>query len=507
MRRAMRTSAVAGTAALALLGTVPPASGARAHESAQARNVILLIGDGMGTTHVDAARQRIAGAGGRLSMEQLANTGSVSTYSVEKDSAKPNPVPDSAATATAWSSGVKSYNGAIGKDAYGKDVPLLMEQAHAAGMRTGNVSTAEITDATPAAAMAHAFKRQCQGPTQSGCSTEANIADQIARNGTADVILGGGLQRFEPDDQAALEAQGYRVLGDFGQDDLPANQGKQTAQTQRVATAAELKAVPADTKRLVALFNRGNLTVERSKQLNPGSPAAAEPTLPEMTAKAIALLSSPAGQHDGRDRGKDRGTDGAGTGPGFFLQVESALIDKRSHANDAAQTLEEMRYFDRSVQVARDFAASAAGRNTLVVVSADHECAGFNIIGKGSFANAEAANPPGNVDSSNEANTSTPRREYAGNKLDPRRSTGPVNGTGSANPANFAPATFRTPEDAASVKDGDPAASLWLTYVSGNHTGANVPVFSEGPGSGVLGGRVDQTELYGAMTAALLGRR
>mgnify|MGYP002335936726 CR=1 FL=1 len=495
MTRALRSSAVVvGGAALALLGSLPAAQAA---EQGPARNVILLIGDGMGVTHVDAARQRIVGADGKLSMEQLANNGSVSTYSVEKGTDKPNPVPDSAATSTAWSSGVKSYNGAIGKDAYGEDVVLLMEQAKAAGLRTGNVSTAEITDATPAGAMAHTFKRQCQGPTQSGCAEgEAHIAHQISRNGTADILLGGGLRRFEPDDQAALEEQGYTVLGDFGDENLPNDSGAQTADTQQVATSDDLAAVPAGTEKLVGLFNRGNLTVEKSKAAAaPASAEAEEPTLPEMTAKAIELLSAPA-----KGQGK-----GAGNRPGFFLQVESALIDKRSHANDAAQTLEEMRYFDQAVQVAREFAASKEGKGTLVVVSADHECAGFNIIGKGSFANAEAANPPGNVDSSNEANTSTPRREYAGNVLDPQRSTGIVNGAGSADPGNFAPATFRTPEDPAGVQDGDPEASLWLTYVSGNHTGANVPVLSEGPGAAMLDGRVDQTDLYRAMSAALRG--
>ena len=492
MRRSRRLGAfVAGVAAVGLIGSVTPSQAAGPE---QARNVILLIADGMGVTHVDATRQRYAGAAGRLSMEQLANVGSVSTYSVERNSDRATLVPDSAATATAFNSGVKSYNGAIGKDAYGKDVPLIMEQAKAAGLRTGNVSTAEVTDATPAAAMAHAFKRGCQGPGQAGCQPgEANIADQVARNGTADIILGGGLRRFDPNDQQALEQQGYRVLGDFGDSTAPT----QTADTQQVATAKDLQAVPAGTDKLVGLFNRGNLTVEKYKRENPGSPQTQEPSLPEMTAKAIELLSAPA-------NGKD---DGPGNRPGFFLQVEGALVDKRSHANDAAQTMEEVRAFDRAVQVAREFAASKAGKGTLIVVSADHETAGFNIIGKGTFTNAEAANPPGNVDSSNQANTSTPRREFAGNTLDPERSTGVVNGAGSGDAGNFAPATFRTPDDPAGVSDGDREASLWLAYISGNHTGANVPVYSEGPGSSRLDRRVDQTDLYKVMAAALRGVR
>lgn len=496
MRKAVLVAAViALTAPLALAG-VTSASAEPISGSKQAKNVILLIADGMGMTHVDAARQRIVGADGALNMEQLDNYGSVSTYSVAPNSDTPVPVPDSAATATAWSSGVKSYNGAIGKDAYGTDVVTIMEQAKNAGMRTGNVSTAEITDATPAAPMAHTSKRQCQGPTASGCAEgEAHIAHQISRNGTADVMFGGGMRRFEPDDQKALEAQGYSILGDFGDENLANDTGAQSAETQRVPTSEDLESIPAGTEKVIGLFNRGNLTVEKSKAINPDSVEAGEPTLPELTQKTVELLSA-------SEEGKGQSN---GNQPGFFLQVESALVDKRSHANDADQTLTEMEYFDQAVKVAQDFANTPAGKDTLIIVSADHECAGFNIIGKGSFANSEASNPPGNVDSSNEANSSTPRREYSGNTLDPKRSTGIINGdgAGSEDPANFAPATFRTPEDPEGVKDGDPEASLWMTYLSGNHTGANVPIFSQGPGSQGLDGRIDQTDIYDVMASAL----
>jgi alkaline phosphatase len=135
-------------------------------------------------------------------------------------------------------------------------------------------------------------------------------------------------------------------------------------------------------------------------------------------------------------------------------------------------------------------------------VTADHECAGFNIIGKGSYANAEAAVPPTNVDGGNTANNSVPSRP-GGQVLDPQRSTGILNGAGAANANNFAPATFRTPDDPASVTDGSPEAGLWLTYLSGNHTGADVPVFSSGAGSDALQGNVDNTELFGVVADAL----
>jgi alkaline phosphatase len=474
------------------LGAAAGTSTASAADGGQGRvkNVIYLLGDGMGRTHVTAARERYYGADGELNMEKLPAVGQVATYSVEKKSGQPgqadfhpNYVTDSASAATAWASGVKTYNAALGVDAKGNVVPTLMEKARDAGYRTGNVSTAEITDATPAGQMSHALARGCQGPVYSDAACQDTsvtgtalptsdvrvipIADQIARNGTADVIFGGGLSRFDAADEQALKGQGYQVLGS------PAS--------QTVATRSDLQT--ASGTKVFGLFNKGNLTIEKYKRENPSSVQAQEPQLRELTSKAIELLSA-----------KNKG------GKGFYLQVEGALIDKRSHANDAAQTLEETKAFDDAVKVATDFAKKDG--HTLVIVTADHECAGFNIIEKGTFTNAEAAAPPTNVDSGNTANNSTPSRT-SGNTKDATRSTGPVNGSGSSNPKNFAPATFRTPDDPAGVQDGSTDASLWLTYLSGNHTGADVPVFGYGAGSDQLEGEIDNTDLFGIVGRAL----
>jgi alkaline phosphatase len=480
----MRTPAPGTTAllSLALAATlagsagIAGASGGRHddHDKGKITNVIYLLGDGMGRTHVTAARDRYYGAAGKLVMEGLGSVGQVSTYAVQQGSGQPgdpdfspNAVTDSASAATAWSSGVKTYNAALGVDAKGEVVPTLMELAKKAGLRTGNVSTAEITDATPAGQMSHVLLRGCQGPTYSDAACQNTaltgaplptsdvrvtpVADQLARNGTADVILGGGLSRFDAADESALEANGYDVLGS------PAG--------QTVATKSDLAGTSS--KKVFGLFNKGNLTVEKFKRENPGAVQAQEPTVAAMTRKAIELLSS--------------------SKKGFYLQVEGALIDKRSHANDAAQTLEEMKAFDEAVRVARDFAKRDG--HTLVIVTADHECAGFNIIEKGTYTNAEAVAPPANVDSGNTANSSTPSRPTSGAK-DPARSS-------------FAPATFRTPDDAPGVTDGSPDAGLWLTYLSGNHTGADVPVFAYGPGSQALEGSIDNTDLFGIVGRAL----
>ena len=484
---------VAATVAGSTVAGAQAASG-RHDDRGRIRNVIYLLGDGMGRTHVTAGRDRYYGPAGRLNMERLPVVGQVNTYAVEKRSGQPGssdfvpePVTDSASSATAWASGVKAFNAALGIDAKGNVVPTVMELAKGAGYRTGNVSTAEITDATPAGQVSHVLARGCQGPTYSSSSCQdpevtgaplpttdirvTPVADQLSRNGTADVILGGGLSRFEVSDEKALRDQGYTVLGS------PAS--------QTVATRADLQRAAG--RKVFGLFNKGNMTIERYKRLNPTTPQAQEPSLPEMTRKAINLLNSA--------RGSNRG---------FYLQVEGALIDKRSHANDAAQALEEIKAFDDAVAAAVAFARR--DRHTLVIVTADHECAGFSIIEDGTFTSGEAAAPPVNVDSGNPANNSTPSRPNA-NVKDPARSTGSVNGSGSANPRNFGPATFRTPNDPPSVQDGSPEASLWLTYLSGNHTGEDVPLFAYGPSSRRLADSIDNTDLFTEVTRALrLGR-
>jgi alkaline phosphatase len=291
---------LAGTATVQVAEASSPGSGNHGPgEQGTIKNVIYLLGDGMGRTHVTAARERYYGADGKLVMETLPAVGQVSTYAVQPNSGQPgesgfvpNLVTDSASAATAWSSGVKTYNAALGVDAKGKTVPTIMEFAKQAGLRTGNVSTAEITDATPAGQMSHALLRGCQGPTYSAAACQNTavtgselptsdvrvtpIADQIARNNTADVILGGGLARFDAADESALEANGYDVLGS------PAS--------QTVATRSDLAG--ASSQKVFALFNKGNMTIEKYKRENPASVQAKEPSVAEMTNKAIALLNS-----------------------------------------------------------------------------------------------------------------------------------------------------------------------------------------------------------------------
>ena len=329
-----------------------------------AKNVILLIGDGMGDSEITAARNYAEGAGGFFKgIDALPLTGQYTHYSLDKKTHKPDYVTDSAASATAWSTGVKSYNGAIGVDVNGKDHVTLLELAKAAGKATGDVSTAEIEDATPAAQLSHVTARKCYGPeeTSKTCPTNAlekggkgSIAEQLL-NTRADVVLGGGAKTFnetakagEWKDKTLLEQaklRGYQVVNNL--DGLNA------------ITEAN------DSKPVLGLFSDGNMPVRWKGpkatyhgnlegkpvtcEVNDERPAST-PTLAQMTDKAIQLLSK-----------KEEG---------FFLQVEGASIDKQDHAANPCGQIGETVDLDEAVQKALEFAAKDG--NTLVVVTADH---------------------------------------------------------------------------------------------------------------------------------------
>lgn len=396
MKMTRRSTAAVATAALvACSGAVALAQdGSRAREVVRqasgpdrARNVILLIGDGMDERIITAARNYQYGAAGRLpGIDGFLLTGDKTTHSVEEASpGRPDYDPDSASTGTAWATGNKTSDGRVATlpgdvRPYG-DPQTLLELAEARGMRTGNVTTADITDATPAVMMAHVPSRRCQGPEnmQGPCAPyrkvnggPGSIAEQSIAGGV-DVLFGGGYgrytQRTDDGDTVLDEAgrRGYALL----------------------RTRSDLLASPTD-RPLLGLFDNqttggGNLEVEWDgipasnpptggaegqvcNEDNPLRPAS-EPHLDEMTRRAIEVL----------------GRDTEGRDAGFFLQVESASIDKREHAAEPCESIGETVAFDRAVKLALDYAKGRS--DTLVVVTADHAHS-TQIVQQGS-------NPPG----------------------------------------------------------------------------------------------------------------
>ena len=332
--------------------------------SGQAKNIILLIGDGMGDSEITAARNYAEGAGGYFKgIDALPLTGQYTHYALDKKTGKPDYVTDSAASATAWSTGVKTYNGALGVDIHEKDHTTILEMAKAAGLKTGNVSTAELQDATPAALVSHVTSRKCYGPgvTSEQCPTNAlekggkgSITEQLL-NARADVTLGGGAKTFS-ETATAGEWQGKTL-----------REQAQARGYQLVSDASSLDAITEanQDKPLLGLFSDGNMPVrwegpKASFHGNIDKPAvtctpnpkrdASVPTLAQMTEKAISLLSN--GEK------------------GFFLQVEGASIDKQDHAANPCGQIGETVDLDEAVQKALEFAKKDG--NTLVIVTADH---------------------------------------------------------------------------------------------------------------------------------------
>ena len=329
-----------------------------------AKNVILLIGDGMGDSEITAARNYAHGAGGMFKgIDALPFTGQYTHYSLSKDTLKPDYVTDSAASGTAWSTGVKSYNGAIGVDVFGNPHDSLLDLAKKAGKATGDVSTAELQDATPAAQIASVVQRKCYGPnvTSERCAVNAkenggagSITEQLL-DLRPDVTLGGGAKTFNEVVKAGAD-QGktlYEVAKERGY-----------TLVENAQDLAKVNVANQD-KPLLGLFAEGNMPIRlKGPQAIMGGIQTGEvvkceinqdrganvPTLAQMTSKAIELLSV---DEDG-----------------FFLQVEGASIDKQAHASNPCGQFGETMDLDEAVQVALDFAKKDG--NTLVVVTADH---------------------------------------------------------------------------------------------------------------------------------------
>ncbi|GAB1339620.1 alkaline phosphatase [Streptomyces sp. E-15] len=333
----------------------------QAIQGGRAKNVILLIGDGMGDSEITLARDYTVGANGRLNMDRFPLTGAYTTYSVHADGT-PDYVTDSAASGSGWATGVKTVNGRISKTP-GSDraVRTILELAQKNGYATGSVTTAELTDATPAVLASHVTDRSCQGPADMAkCSKDAiaaggpgSIAEQSV-NHKVDVLFGGGKQRF---DQKVTDGR-YKGL-------TVTEQAKKLGY-QVVTDSASMKGAKAG-KPVLGLFAPGNVPVEwtgkpaavggtdaqRCVTSNPGRPSGT-PSLADSATKAIQLLEA-------RQKHSKKG---------FFLQIEGASIDKQDHAADPCGQIGETAAFDRAVKVARDYAAKHP--DTLVVTTADH---------------------------------------------------------------------------------------------------------------------------------------
>jgi len=272
------------------------------------RNIIIMIGDGMGISQVYAA---MTANRGNLFLQNFKYTGFAKTYSSD------NYITDSGAAGTALATGVKTYNGAIGVDINEEPVENIREMAEKKGMSTGVVSTSAITHATPASFVAHQPDR--------GMYEE--IAADFIDSGI-DIFIGGGSEHFEKrkdhlNYSDSLRAHGYKVFYNL----------------------EEIKKVKDE-----------KLAVFTAPEHNPPLPQRGNMLVPA-TEAAIKILSK--------------------NEKGFFLMVEGSQIDWGGHGNSTPYVVMETLDFDRAIGAALKFASN--NKETLVVVTADHETGGMSI--------------------------------------------------------------------------------------------------------------------------------
>ena len=300
---------------------------------AEAKNVILLVGDGMGIGQIDMARYFEGGKDHELELMKMPETGIMMTSSTEG-------VTDSAAAGTAMATGHKVYNGAIAMNKNGSELDSVLDFAESRDKATGIISTNMVTDATPAAFTASVKDRGMGG----------EIAKQILNN-DVEVVLGGGREDFKEENAgenliAKAKEMGYQYVSDKTQME---------------------KALPMKGK-LLGLFNESymNYILDRDNL------DSNEPNLYQMTKKAVEILSE---DEDG-----------------FFLMAEGARIDHAAHAADVPGVVAETLDFDRAVEYAMNFAKE--NEDTLVIVTADHETLGFSVtepINKEALKNIEVS--------------------------------------------------------------------------------------------------------------------
>lgn len=321
LRASLATSALFG----AERALATDATRAASTNQGEARNIIFMVSDGMNLGALSLARQFRHNSGGgethwtRLYREQPVVRALAETFSADSC------VTDSAAAASAWGGGVRVNNGTLNFRPDGSAVRTLHEKLQAAGRKTGLVTTATITHATPAG---FAINMDSRGE-------EEKIAAQYLER-QVDLLLGGGRKFFSPGLKEKYTGAGYTIA----------------------ENRDSLLSAPSDSPRLIGLFSDSHLPFSVDHQ-NIADLQANVPTLAEMTRVALDRLD--------------------GHSEGFFLLVEGARIDHAGHANDAAASIHDQLAFDDAIGTALAYAEKHP--DTLVILTTDHGCGGIQMNG------------------------------------------------------------------------------------------------------------------------------
>ena len=453
-----------------------------------AKNIILFIGDGMGLSTVTAARildgQLKGGSGeeNRLIFEQFPYTGLSKTYNTNQQT------PDSAGTATALMTGVKTKAGVINISDDSERAHCRMQKSHQlisalelaalAGKATGVVTTTAITHATPASAYAKSADRDWE--VDSKLSTEAkthgckDIAQQLIDSPYINIAMGGGRSHFLP--KFIIDSEGAAGKREDGQNLIQIWQ-QQTGGIY-VENQADFDRLPENSHKVLALFNPSHMRYEQDRNNDRGG----EPSLAEMTAKTIQLL-----QHHPQ---------------GFFLLVEGGRIDHAHHAGNAYNALHDTLAFNRAIAAATNLTSA---KDTLIIVTADHShvftIAGYPtrgnpILGK-VIGNDRSGRPQSHFD------TAYDKKPYT--------TLGYTNGLGFRNlgaEPDADKAYAQKPDtgrhDLSEIDTESPGFHQEVAIPRGSetHGGEDVGIYARGPGAALISGSLEQNVIFHVMEHA-----
>lgn len=461
MSKQMNTSIKHTLVCAALFSALGATSQAQAGD---AKNVILFIGDGMGPTVLTATRLFKVGEEGNLEMMKLPRSARIKTFSNDAQTT------DSAPSMAAYTTGVKMNNEVIamssdtkavapGKDVNGnktvnncssdngKPVPTILELAKAAGKSVGAVTTTELTHATPAATYAHICHRDAAYDIAAQAVPGGAGYNSALKDGV-DVLMGGGANHWTP----------YSANNKGGRNDNRDLTAEMKAQGYSyVTTQSELAKVTSG--KVLGLFSsKSHLDYELDRVAK--GAANTQPSLSEMTAKAIDLLSK--------------------NNQGYFLMVEGGRIDHALHGTNAKRSLTDAVALDEAVKTAL---GKVDLNNTLIVVTADHDHT-MTINGY-----SAKGNPVLDLVKNGDGSTQ--------NDVDGKPFTTLVFGNGPNRP------DVRPVLTSDQVMANDYLQETGVKLASETHGGGDVMLFADGAGSNRFKGTLDNTKVFGKLREAL----
>lgn len=326
-------------------------------ETGKVKNLILLIGDGMGFSQVGLLNSYAKYAPNSIykdknrvtALEQVMNDGVTGCIYHEAANVL---VTDSAASATQLASGQWAGSEMIGIDKNGNPVETILEKAEKSGKSTGLISDTRLTHATPAAFAAHQAHR----------TKENEIASDMLNN-DVDVMLGGGLRHWIPEQANDKESEIHQTLAKKTGGKIKIKSKRRDNRNlldeafqkgyEIAFNRAQMK--KSSGNKLLGLFSYSAMPDAITQNFNKNNPGRIIPTIGEMAAKAIEILEK--------------------NENGFFLMVEAGQIDWACHSNDAGALLHEMIRFDTALDYIYKWVKDRD--DTLLIVAADHQTGGF----------------------------------------------------------------------------------------------------------------------------------